>query len=59
MKTLKRQILDTLFRYTHEYDTRSGILKEPEKDEFMWAGDYDDVVEDPMKLFKQTKHEKD
>ena len=47
---MRREIFKILYKYSCEVDVKSSILKRPEKEEWLWAGDFDKVVEDISKL---------
>ena len=48
---MKQKIIDILLKHSEELNIKGSLMKEPEKEDWLWSGSYDKVAQEIVKLF--------
>jgi len=43
-KEMKRELIEVLLKHSEELSIKSSLLQNPEKEEWLWSGDFENVI---------------
>ena len=48
---MKKKIIDILLKNSSELKMKSGVMAEPETEDWLWSGEFEKVAQEIVKLF--------
>lgn len=58
LRIMEKKIIDILLKHSSELKMKSGIMAEPEIEDWLWSGEFEKVAQEIVKLFEMRKDRK-